>query len=139
MAGVFKSKIRFRIFGPNPKYYSLFYSKDEEFVDLCNGTIHKKPYEIEQKPVRYQFYLSCSQNELKEAAYSWISIEDSDFNIQGNVTNISLQNYHFSEDRITFFLRTESEVEGQKYTKNIKGTIQIEKVYAEKKKCLILT
>ena len=76
---------------------------------------------------------------MKEAAYSWISIEDSDFNIQGNVTNISLQNYHFSEDRITFFLRTESEVEGQKYTKNIKGTIQIEKVYAEKKKCLILT
>ena len=44
IAGVFEDRIRFRIFGPNPKYYSHFYSKDEEFVDLTNFSICEESY-----------------------------------------------------------------------------------------------
>ena len=40
IAGVFDDRVRFRLFGPNPKYYSNFYSKDEEFVDLTTYGIY---------------------------------------------------------------------------------------------------
>ena len=40
IAGVFDDRVRFRLFGPNQKYYSNFYSKDEEFVDLTTYGIY---------------------------------------------------------------------------------------------------
>ena len=44
LAGTFKNKVRVRLFGPNPKYYSMFYQRDEEFVDLSHYTIHDEAY-----------------------------------------------------------------------------------------------
>lgn len=29
IAGAFDNKLRIRLFGPNPKYYSIFYNKDD--------------------------------------------------------------------------------------------------------------
>lgn len=65
IAGVFDGKLRVRFFGPNPKYYSIFYNRDEEFVDLTNLSIHNNAYEIDQRPVRYLFYLNSTQAEQK--------------------------------------------------------------------------
>jgi hypothetical protein len=79
IAGVFKNRIRFRLFGPNPKYYSTFYNKDEEFVDLTTLEVHEQSYQIQQKPIHSQFYLSYTNQELKESGYGWISLEDQDF------------------------------------------------------------
>lgn len=40
LAGVFKDRVRFRLLGPNPKYYSQFYIKDNKFIDLITFKAH---------------------------------------------------------------------------------------------------
>ena len=87
IAGVFEDRIRLRIFGPNPKY-SHFYNKDKEFVDQTNFSICEESYKVDKKPIRSSYYLSSSNQELKENGYGWISIEDQDVLIKEKIVNI---------------------------------------------------
>lgn len=80
----------------------MFYNKDEEFVDLANLTIHNHAYQIDQKPVRHQFYLSTSLKEQKESAYGWISIEDADIDVKGTITKATFKKSKSTSDKISF-------------------------------------
>lgn len=62
IAGAFGNRLRVRLFGPNPKYYSLFYNKDDEFVDSTHLSIYDAAAKIDQKPIRYQFYNTMTTN-----------------------------------------------------------------------------
>lgn len=88
IGGVFEKTIRIRLFGPNPKYYSNFYSHDEEFIDLSNFSVHSHASEIDQRPVRYQFYAASTPQEQKELSYGWISLEDNDIPITKKVKKV---------------------------------------------------
>lgn len=51
-----------RLVGPNPKYYSIFYEReDDAFVDLTQGSLHDEAYQIDQSAVRYKFYLNSTE------------------------------------------------------------------------------
>lgn len=39
LAGVFNSKIRFRLFCLNPKFYSFFYEKGDAYADLTSNSL----------------------------------------------------------------------------------------------------
>ena len=125
------------MFGPNPKYYSLFYYKDEEFIDLTNLSIHDEAYLIDQKPVRHQFYLNSSQAEQKESAYGWINLEDQDIKIEKGDGELRQINFHriSSEKRILQFAL---EIQFANATKYYHGKIIASVVYSEKQRSFVV-
>lgn len=60
LAGVFKDRIRFRLLGPNPKFYSQFYIKDNKFIDLINFKAHDYAHQIERLQINSLNYLTST-------------------------------------------------------------------------------
>ena len=60
VAGVFENKIRFRLIGPNPKYYSNFYVKDGSYLDLATLRYHEHAHQLDQTQINHMFYLTNS-------------------------------------------------------------------------------
>lgn len=98
IAAIFDTKIRFRLLGPNPKFYSNFYSKDNGYFDLTTLRSHEFAHQLDQQQISHGFYLSSSPDEQKKANWGWMNIEDWDLNIENNkIASIDFKSLKLSD------------------------------------------
>jgi hypothetical protein len=79
LAGVFDSKVRFRLFCLNPKSFSSVYEKGDAFGNLINSALNEHSSQITSAAIEELVFTYYDHDELKDKRFLWIPIEDIDF------------------------------------------------------------
>ncbi len=109
IAAVFETKIRFRLLGPNPKFYCSFYIKDNSYFDLTTLKSHEFAHQISQEQINHMFYLSSSLEEQKRANWGWMNIEDWDYAIDNlDVSSIDFVSNKLNDKSHQFLIKITS-------------------------------